>query len=308
MQKYEFTGVTKTVNGTVVKQIRALIKIESMCVEVGTIGGWLEKETNLSHEGNCFVFDQASVRDNGRVIGNAMVREHATVFGRATIYDNAYVCGRAKVGGSCLIQNSAYIGGDCEVKDDANVGGYTRVYEQALIAGYAEVNGDVSIRGYAEIFGNAYLNAEIAVSGRAYINGGVTTASRSDGYTFALLPYKDRSYRITAGCRFFTMAEAMEHWTSSRGGTPLGDETFAILDFFRKMAALKGLAEKPSGDGDLCGDCDVPLTTTPVMLGDIPATHRVCPQCGSEDHDLGDYNMGDCVINQPSVVSQAVEG
>ena len=45
--------------------------------------------------------------------------------------------------------------------------------------------------------------------------------------------------RAIAGCRYFTMAEAHEHWQRTRGGTPLGDETFAILDALKALARIK---------------------------------------------------------------------
>lgn len=59
---------------------------------------------------------------------------------------------------------------------------------------------------------------------------------RSDGYQFAI----GDTGSVHAGCRVFsTMAEAREHWTQTRGGTPLGDETMAILDFLEKMVELR---------------------------------------------------------------------
>jgi hypothetical protein len=71
MKKYEFTGKTKEVNGIILKQI---IRLSD-----GMIGGWIEKEENLSQEGSCFVFGSAIVYGNARVAGNAEV------------YGNAYV-------------------------------------------------------------------------------------------------------------------------------------------------------------------------------------------------------------------------
>jgi len=45
---------------------------------------------------------------------------------------------------------------------------------------------------------------------------------------------------VHAGCRVFdTMADARAHWSTTRGGTPLGVETTAILDFLETMAALR---------------------------------------------------------------------
>jgi len=56
-------------------------------------------------------------------------------------------------------------------------------------------------------------------------------AMRSDGYEFFLWHCQE-GFFIAAGCRWFTMAEARQHWTATRAGTPLGDESLDILYFF----------------------------------------------------------------------------
>ena len=56
-------------------------------------------------------------------------------------------------------------------------------------------------------------------------------ATRLDGYEFFLWHCQEGFY-VKAGCRWFTLNEARQHWTATRAGTPLGDETMDILDFF----------------------------------------------------------------------------
>ena len=88
MKKFEFTGETKTLlDGTVLHRIKALVRIEFGCmaVEIGELGGWIEKENNLSHDGNAWVFRNAEVYGNARVCGDARV------------YGNAEVCSDAEV-------------------------------------------------------------------------------------------------------------------------------------------------------------------------------------------------------------------
>ena len=58
-------------------------------------------------------------------------------------------------------------------------------------------------------------------------------ATRSDGYEFFLW-HCEEGFFVKAGCRFFAMAEARQHWTATRAKTPLGDETQDILDMFEK--------------------------------------------------------------------------
>ena len=64
-------------------------------------------------------------------------------------------------------------------------------------------------------------------------------ATRSDGYEFFLWHCKE-GFFVKAGCRFMDMKEARKHWTETRGGTALGDETMDILRFF--AAAIKRTA------------------------------------------------------------------
>ena len=57
MKKYEFTGETKRVelwNRTATLH-RIKATVEFGFVKVGELGGWIEKEENLSHEGKAWV-------------------------------------------------------------------------------------------------------------------------------------------------------------------------------------------------------------------------------------------------------------
>jgi hypothetical protein len=93
MKKYEFTGETKEIRllfrTATLHRIRATVAFG--IVEVGDLGGWIEKEENLSHEGKAWVWGNAKVWGNAEVWGNAKV------CGDAKVWGNAKVCGDAKV-------------------------------------------------------------------------------------------------------------------------------------------------------------------------------------------------------------------
>ena len=74
----------------------------------------------------------------------------------------------------------------------------------------------------------------------------VQTIRRTDGYWFALVPLESGDWRMTAGCRDFTPIEARDHWTRTRGGTLLGAETLAILDYFDACMALRIRGRTPA--------------------------------------------------------------
>jgi uncharacterized protein YjbI with pentapeptide repeats len=85
--------------------------------------------------------------------------------------------------------------------------------------------------------GGAYLRD--ADLGKQWIIQGPT---RSDGYFFNLTNLTGEGVRVKAGCRNFTAPEAIEHWTRTRGGTPLSDESLAIVDHLLALAKIRGYA------------------------------------------------------------------
>ena len=82
MKKYEFTGETKEIRllfrTATLHRIRATVAFG--IVEVGDLGGWIEKEENLSHEGKAWVCGDAEVCGDAKVWGNAEVCGDAKVF------------------------------------------------------------------------------------------------------------------------------------------------------------------------------------------------------------------------------------
>ena len=125
MKKFELTSEFITnIFGTKLFRIKALIEFGN--VKAGELGGFVEKEENLSQDGNAWVYDSA------RVYGNARVHGNAWVYGDARVYDNARVCGDARV------YDNACVCGDACVYGDARVCGDACVYGDA---GYATVHG-----------------------------------------------------------------------------------------------------------------------------------------------------------------------
>ena len=85
MKKYEFTGETKEIRllfrTATLHRIRATVAFG--IVEVGDLGGWIEKEENLSHEGKAWVWGDAKVWGDAEVCGDAKVfsASHVLVIG-----------------------------------------------------------------------------------------------------------------------------------------------------------------------------------------------------------------------------------
>lgn len=88
MKKFELTAEFVTnVFGKKLFRIKALVAFGD--VEKGELGGFIEKEDNLSHDGNAWVYGNARVFGNAQVYGNAWVFGNAQVSGDARVYDAA---------------------------------------------------------------------------------------------------------------------------------------------------------------------------------------------------------------------------
>ena len=117
MKNYKLSDETKTTPwGTVLHRIVATTTFTLACgvtVTEGDVGGWIEKESNLS--------DNAWVSDNAQVFGNALIHGNAMVYGNALIHGNAQVYGNAMVYGDALVSGYAQISGDAKISGDAEV-------------------------------------------------------------------------------------------------------------------------------------------------------------------------------------------
>ena len=106
MKKYELTEETFTVFGKTLYRIRAVRDFGS--VKTGEFGGYIEKEENLSHFGDAWVYGNAKVYGEARVSGNAWAYGEVQVAGNAWIYGDARVFGNAWVYGNAEVFNTRH--------------------------------------------------------------------------------------------------------------------------------------------------------------------------------------------------------
>lgn len=149
MKKFELTNETIEFNGRTLYRIRALKDFG--CIKAGQLGGFIEKESNLSQAEYCWIFDNAKVYGDALVSNDARVFDDAEVFDYAHVYHRATISDNAKVYGAAWICDDAHVFGDAHIFDRALIRGDTKVY------GYATVFGDAKVYGYADVCGDAVI-------------------------------------------------------------------------------------------------------------------------------------------------------
>ena len=122
MKKFKLTSeFIVDISGVKLFRIKALIEFGN--VKAGDLGGYIEKEENLSHMGNAWVSGNAQVSGDARASGDARVSGNAQVSGDARVSGNAQVSGNAWVFGDARVSGNARVSGDAQVFGDARVSG-----------------------------------------------------------------------------------------------------------------------------------------------------------------------------------------
>ena len=137
MKKYELTDETKVYMGKTLHRIRALIDIPNdfVIVKTGELGGWVESENNLSHNGTCWVYD------NGRAFEDAKIYQHGAVIDNGQVYDSGRVFGNGWVCDNGRVFGYGQVYGYGRVRGNGRLFGEGRVFGQGVIDGYGKLSG-----------------------------------------------------------------------------------------------------------------------------------------------------------------------
>lgn len=167
-KKYEILKTnTYNMNGKTLYRIIAIRNFGD--IKKGEIGGFVESERNLSHNGNCWIHDDAKVYEKAKVYEDAQIYNHSMVYGKAKVYGHAklfkssLVTENAKIyGSSCLtgftaIRHKVRIYGNAKIAD-AMISDKTEIYGNVIID-----TGGVIIQGNSKIYGSSYISGDTKI-------------------------------------------------------------------------------------------------------------------------------------------------
>ena len=157
------------------------------------------------------------------VVGNyASIGDGTRIGNYASIGNYAYIGEGACIGEGASIGNYASIGNGTSIGNYVNIGNYASIGEGARIGNYAHIGNYASIGDFA---------SEVIDLGFA------------DGYRKCIANVNGVAY-IGAGCRWFTLAEAIKHWESHDENRDL---TLCLMQSATHIARLKGWAFSERG-------------------------------------------------------------
>lgn len=223
-KKYELLkDDTIEVEGHTLHRIRLLKDLGH--VKAGTLGGYIEKEDNLSHSGECWVANEAKVYGDASVKENAIVRDYVHVYGESQVMHNAIVEGHARVFGNGTVFDNATVKDNGSVFDRGSVHGFAIVQDNATISENARVCSKAIVKDYAKVCGHIMVSqGTISNSAVLFGIGEINfDIAEKDDWTFYRNPCVD------AG--FITVSTKMDIW-NYRFFTGTAEE---FIDMFERV-------------------------------------------------------------------------
>lgn len=237
MKKYEFTGEKKQVFNSdrtiTLHRIRAVNAFGK--VVAGMLGGWIEKEENLSHNGNAWVFDNSCVYDSAEICNNAEIHDFAIVNENAAINGDVYVGCLAHICGNAYVDDCTLITGSSCIHGNARICGNTRIRDNVCICGNTRINGDVLIRG------NAYICSNACISSTDHVLVIGLIGSRNDFTTF--FRDADNEITVTCGCFLGKIDEFLKKVIGTHGATKHAQVYRAAAELAKLQIDLRGTDE-----------------------------------------------------------------
>lgn len=195
-KKFELDKSSKiSVDGITLYRIRALKNFG--VVKKGDLGGYVEKEENLSQKGNAWIFDNAkamddaivkddatlhhnaTVCDDAIISGSASINENVTIYDQATVSDNAILYGNvtlisnAKIYGKARLYDHVVVSGNAQVYDNARCLQSAKIKDNAQVFNDATIN-NAFISGAACVFDKATVEDNSVISGHIKLYGDIT--------------------------------------------------------------------------------------------------------------------------------------
>ena len=158
-QKYKITEIVHPVYPKLYR-IQALRDVNET-VKEGDLGGYVQRDWNLSQSGTSWIYEDAICEDLARVQEDASLRHHAKASGKS------FVAGKTEATDFSQIRGYAYVK-DAQIKDRAIICGEAVVESLGIAKAFPVITGDSRVRG--EIHGSFLVEDTSVSRGKRLVN------------------------------------------------------------------------------------------------------------------------------------------
>ena len=135
-------------------------------VRAGDLGGYVESEDNLSHEGTAWVYDGARVCGDAEVSEDAQIHDGTVISGRVKVYGNTCTYGDVQIRGNARVFGTVKLVNGTIVRDESVIYGKSYI-KDSIICGESHIkSSDV----YSSYINNSHLGGDV-VKNESIIDG-----------------------------------------------------------------------------------------------------------------------------------------
>ena len=139
----------------VLHRIRALKSFND--VQKGDLGGYIEQEENLSHDGNCWIYYNAIASGDAEVSEDAQIHGGTVVSGRVKVYGNTCTYGDVQLRGNARVFGTVKLVNGTIVRDESLIYGKSYI-KDSVICGESHIkSSDV----YSSYINNSHLGGDV---------------------------------------------------------------------------------------------------------------------------------------------------
>ena len=123
-KKYEILMDEKNTiefKGRTLHRIRALKDFGD--IKKDYIGGFVENENNLSHKGNCWIYDNAKAMDDSRIYNNSKMCGNSEMHNNSRMYDNSVMFDNSIMYNNSKMYDNSRMCDNSELKNSARLYG-----------------------------------------------------------------------------------------------------------------------------------------------------------------------------------------
>ncbi|WP_294833300.1 hypothetical protein [uncultured Gilliamella sp.] len=196
-RKYELTTEKTKHEGRTLYRIRALRDFED--VKMGDLGGFVECEINLSHSGDCWIYDDSKVIGRSKIVGCSKVKGKSIVE-NSTVYNSTVE--ESVVMDYSIVENS--IVKNYSIVESSNVTDSSIVMNKSKVTGGSMVMNKSTVMDYSAVKSSIVDNS--TVKNYSIVENSIVDNSTVDGRNIRAKKTRINNAKIDSNSKYITVA------------------------------------------------------------------------------------------------------
>ena len=130
-------------------------------VKKGDLGGYVESEYNLSHEGNCWIYDDAKAMDYSRMYDDSKMYDDSEMYDNSAMYNNSEMYDNSEMHNYSKMYDNSEMHDCSKMHNYSKMHDYSNIYDYSNMYNNSRMYGNSAMYGYGELNNNDQLYGKL---------------------------------------------------------------------------------------------------------------------------------------------------